>query len=142
MNNTKRLGSITELKVMAELLRFGEVSIPYGNNARYDCVLEINGVFKKIQIKTAHKVDENRFSVPFANTHCNYSGNLRKTYTVEDVDYIATYYSNQLYLFPVGNHSNMMMISFEYPSNGLKKKINLAENYKVENILSNLLSLD
>lgn len=137
MDNTKRLGSIIELQVMAELLKFGEVSIPYGNNARYDCILEINGVFKRIQIKTARKVDENRFSIPFANTRSNRSGNIRKVYTVEEVDYIATYYCNQLYLFPVGNHTNTMMISFDYPANGLKQKINLAENYKAENILSN-----
>ena len=138
MDNTKRDGSITELQVMAELLKFGEVSIPYGNNARYDCVLEIDGIFKKIQIKTAHKIDENRFSVPFVNKRSNRSGNVRKVYTIDEVDYIATYYCNQLYLFPTGNHVNKMTVSFSYPDNGLKQKINLAEEYKAENILSSL----
>lgn len=122
---------------MSELLRFGEVSVPYGNNARYDCILENNGEFLRIQIKTARYVDENRFSIPFANTRSNKSGNVRKVYSAKDVDYIATYYNNQLYLFPVGNHTNMMMVSLCYPSNGLKQKINLAENYTAERILSN-----
>ena len=135
MDNTKRQGSIVELKVVAELLNFGEVSIPYGNNARYDCILDFQGKLLKIQIKTARMVDDNRFSIPFANTRSNAGGNVRKVYTAEQVDYIATYYRNQLYLFPTGNHTNSMTISFSYPENGLKKLINLADDYKVENIL-------
>lgn len=133
--NTKQIGSINELKVMAELLRFGEVSIPYGNNARYDCVLEYNGRFLKIQIKTARKIDNNRFTVPFANTRSNKNGNVRKVYTTTEVDYIATYYDGYVYLFEPKNHTNMITISYEYPKNGLKQTINLASDYLVDNIL-------
>jgi len=134
-DNPKRKGSITELIVIAKLMEYGEVSIPYGNNARYDCILDINNTLIRIQIKTANVLDENRFTVPFANKRSNAGGNVRKVYTSEEVDYIATYHQDELYLFETGTHTNSMTISFNYPSNGLKNKINLAENYKASKIL-------
>lgn len=128
----KRKGCIIELKVMAELLKYGEVSIPYGNNARYDCILDINGALKKVQIKTARRIDENRFCVPFANT----SGCNRKPYSSNEVDYIATYYNKVLYLFPIElGAQNQFTLSFEYPSNGLRKCIHIASDFLAEKIL-------
>ena len=44
----KRKGRITELMVYAKLLKYGEVSIPYGDNCRYDCILDINNKMLKI----------------------------------------------------------------------------------------------
>ena len=141
-DNPKRKGSITELIVIAKLMEYGEVSIPYGNNARYDCILDINNTLIRIQIKTANILDENRFSIPFANNRSNACGNVRKIYTSEEVDYIATYLQDELYLFETGTHTNMMTISFNYPSNGLKNKINLAENYKASKILEQYQNLE
>ena len=138
-DNPKRKGSITELQVMAKLMEFGEVSVPYGNNARYDCILDINNQLIRIQIKTAHYLDENRFTIPFANKRAGNTQNVRKVYTADEVDYIATSYKDVLYLFPTGEHTNTMTLSFHYPSNGLKNRINLAENYTAEKILSQYL---
>lgn len=53
---------------MSKLLEYGDVSIPYGNNSRYDCILDYKGKLLKIQIKTARKIDENRFFIPTENT--------------------------------------------------------------------------
>lgn len=138
MDNTKRIGSITELQVMAELLKYGDVSVPYGNNARYDCILDYNNKFLKIQIKTACRVDENRFTVPFANRRTNRSGTVHKVYTQQDVDFIATYYEGKLYLFQTGKHVNLMTLSFRYPENGIKSTINLAKNYEADFVLHSL----
>ena len=133
-------GQITELLVMAELMKYGNVSVPYGNNCRYDCILEKNGVFRRIQVKTARTLDDNRFLVPFSNNKIGHNKNTRKPYTKEDVDYIATYYNSKLYVFPIGSRVNAITISFEYPSNGLKKKINLAEDYEADKILKEFLA--
>ncbi len=38
MKDQKRKGRITELQVYAKLLQYGEISIPYSNNCRYDCI--------------------------------------------------------------------------------------------------------
>ena len=53
----KQNGSITELLVIAELMKYGIVSIPYGNNARYDCIFDFKNKRYRIQIKTAHILD-------------------------------------------------------------------------------------
>ena len=138
MKNSKRISNIVELQVMSELLKYGEVSIPYGNNARYDCILDFNNHLLRIQIKTARYIDDNRFQIPFANTRSGANGSVRKVYTSNEVDFIATYYKNKLYMFPTGNCTNLMTISFNYPDNGLKNTINLAENYEGTYILNNL----
>ena len=39
------------LLVLSILANYGIVSIPYGNSGRYDCILDINGRFYKIQIR-------------------------------------------------------------------------------------------
>ena len=54
---TKAVGERTEAIVLAELLKAGYVVLlPFGDNQRYDMVIEENGIFKRIQCKTAHTV--------------------------------------------------------------------------------------
>lgn len=74
-------------------MEYGDVSIPYGNNSRYDCILDYNGKLLKIQIKTARKLDENRFYIPTQNTQTNRNTSKKKKYSPEDVDYIASIYN-------------------------------------------------
>lgn len=51
--NTKRVGDLSELRLMHDLVRAGYlVSIPFGENHRYDLVIEKDGVFKSVQVKT------------------------------------------------------------------------------------------
>ena len=132
----KRKGSINELRVLAKLMEYGEVSIPYGNNARYDCILDKENDLIKIQIKTARKLDDNRFCIPCANlvSSGTYRGQ-RRVYTKEDADYIAASYFDQVYLIPTGLLTNEMTLSFEYPNNGLKKPIHIEKEYRIENVL-------
>jgi len=51
--NTKSVGDITQSQVMAALLKRGKkVLIPFGDNCRYDLVVEEDGRFTRIQCKT------------------------------------------------------------------------------------------
>lgn len=86
----KQNGSITELLVIAELMKYGIVSIPYGNNARYDCIFDFKNKRYRIQIKTAHMLDAKRFIIPFKNKRLSANGSVSKTYTKDQVDFIAT----------------------------------------------------
>jgi hypothetical protein len=53
-------------------------------------------------------------------------GAVKKVYTPEQVDFIATIWKDQLLLIPVtGENKNMMHISEIYPTNGIKSTINL-----------------
>lgn len=51
--NSKDIGDISESQVLARLILKGEnVLIPFGDNKRYDLVIEKDGNFQRIQIKT------------------------------------------------------------------------------------------
>lgn len=52
--DTKKIGTVSELMVMAALVRAGyRILIPYGDSARYDVVVEdADGAFHRVQIKT------------------------------------------------------------------------------------------
>lgn len=62
--NSKQKGDISEAQALAALLQNGlNVLVPFGDRNRYDLVVEENGVFTRIQVKTG-KLDRNavRFS--------------------------------------------------------------------------------
>jgi hypothetical protein len=53
MKNTKSIGEVSEAMVIARLLSLGfSVSIPFGNNQRYDIIFDDGKWLKKGQIKT------------------------------------------------------------------------------------------
>lgn len=131
----KDIGNITELEVISKLLLYGDVSIPYGNNSRYDCVLDYKGEFIKIQIKTAKEIGPFKFRVSFGNKTTKKGKSIRNTYSSNDVDYIATMFKGELYLLKTGNHINEMTISLKYPKNGIKSTVNLAENFLIDEVL-------
>lgn len=122
MKDQKRKGRITELQVYAKLLQYGEISIPYGNNCRYDCILDINDKLLKI-----------KFSIPFCNSRMSAHGVVKKVYTPEQVDFIATIWKDQLLLIPVtGENKSIMYISEIYPDNGIKSTVNLVQYFLPE----------
>jgi hypothetical protein len=54
MVNTKAAGEITEAAVLTEFLKAGfPVLLPFGENQRYDLVVEAGGRFLRVQRKTA-----------------------------------------------------------------------------------------
>lgn len=51
--NPKAIGEISEAKVVARLVELGyAVSIPFGNNQRYDLIVD-DGTLTRVQVKTA-----------------------------------------------------------------------------------------
>jgi len=54
MANTKSIGEISEAIVMAEFLKAGfPILLPFGDNRRYDMVVDVSGSFLRVQCKTA-----------------------------------------------------------------------------------------
>lgn len=92
-------GISQELLVMSILNNYGIISIPYGNAARYDCILDIFGKIYKIQIKSLNLINNDTISVPMSNSRMCSEGNVKKSYTKDEVDYICICYQNKLYLF-------------------------------------------
>ena len=57
MVNTKSIGEISEAVAIAEFLKAGfPVLLPFGDNRRYDMVVEVGGHFLRVQCKTARPV--------------------------------------------------------------------------------------
>ena len=58
MANTKDVGERSEAQVLAALLKLGKVVLmPYGDNQRYDFVVEDGGEFIRVQCKTGKLKD-------------------------------------------------------------------------------------
>lgn len=54
--NSKDIGNRTEAIILAELIKKGHtVLMPFGDNERYDLVVDIDGIFIRIQCKTSSR---------------------------------------------------------------------------------------
>lgn len=93
-------GISQELLVLSQLVSYGVVSIPYGNSARYDCILDFNNNFYRIQIKSLNMLNEDTIIIRMGNTRlAGKGGVVSKTYTSDEVDFIAISYKGWIYLF-------------------------------------------
>ena len=135
----KQIGSINELLVFAELMKYGSVSKPIVDNSRYDCIFDYKGRLYRIQVKTACQTKEDCFYVPFCNRRQTPQGVVRKPYTSEQVDFIACYYKGRVLLIKVDDSIvGAMFFRETYPKNGIKKTVNLYADYLLEKVLNML----
>lgn len=91
--NSKDKGNIGEAIILGEFVKRNiQVSIPFGDNARYDLVADFNGKLNKIQVKYCNqKISENNsISCPCSSSK-NHTTNKHLSSYENDVDYIAFY---------------------------------------------------
>lgn len=105
--NTKTKGQITEATIALSLLKAGKtVLTPYGENQRYDIVIEEDGQFKTIQCKTGRlkgsSVKFNLYSVVRSKVTKKYE----KVKYGSSVDYYGVFcpQNNKVYLVPSTTH--------------------------------------
>lgn len=133
--NTKDTGNLAESKFLAKFIELDyNVLQPFGDNCKYDLVIEKNGKFSRVQIKHAriHKgkvVIENRSVKPKSNT----SKAVYTPYTANDIDYLAGYLSDtQMYLVPIANVAKWRVhLNLTAPKNGQMKGVKMASNYQI-----------
>ncbi len=93
MLDTKAIGAQTELQCITYLHGLGyDISIPWGDNARYDFVLDVNHKLYKLQCKTSHKVEEGIYKFKCRSTYINSQGNRSVSYSELDVDFFLYIY--------------------------------------------------
>lgn len=144
--NTKQKGNLTELQCITACYLLGyNVSIPYGENSRYDFILDLNGKLLKIQVKTSRlklSIKNPQDAIVFAcrSTNTNAHGNTYHRYNKQQIDYFATYWDNQCYLIPVEECSTEKTLWFKPPANGQKYMISMASDYELEKILNKEVS--
>ena len=137
-NETQINGISTELVVAQKLIEYGYiVSVPYGNNSRYDMIVDTDTDCYRIQVKHASLNDNGSYTVSTSNKAITTHGNIRKYYTKADVDFIITVIQDQLVVIPVEmiEHSQSKVFRVELPQHGTKSNCNLIRDFTVERYL-------
>lgn len=141
MLSSKAVGAQTELQCLTYLHGLGyDISIPWGDNARYDFVLDVNHKLYKLQCKTSRKEENGVYKFSCRSTYVNSSGNRTATYTDDDVDFFCTFIENQCYLIPrkeTGNREKVMR--FVKPKNNQTNGITFAQEYLAEKQIAKLI---
>lgn len=131
--NTKDIGNICEAMAIAKLIEKGfAVLMPFGDNQRYDLVLETAGLFYTVQVKSGNF--KNGVIVFRSCSSYAHRGKGSKDYKGE-IDFFAVYVrcSEELYLVPVEEvGSTIVYLRVEKPKNNQNKKVRYAEKYLVK----------
>lgn len=133
----KEKGNLTELQCLVAFAKLGlKTSIPYGENCRYDFILDVNGTLLKIQCKTSHLItSQEGFEFNCKSVNVTNKGSFENRYTKEEIDYFATFFNEECYLIPVEECSSKKTLRYDYPKNGQKKGISLAKNYLLKEVI-------
>ena len=146
MDSTLSKGMITELECIKAFIDLGyHCSIPYGDCARYDVVVDIDNKLYRVQCKTSRwstdTVKEKvAFEISTRTTTTNTKKTIRKTYLEDEIDFFYTCFNGESYLIPIAEISGKtsFRIRYEYPSNNQKQGIHLASDYELKNQISKL----
>lgn len=139
--NSKDKGNIGEALVLAEFIKRNiQVSIPFGDNARYDLVADFNGKLQKIQVKyCGQQIINGSISCPCSSS-TNHTTNKHLTTYENDIDYFCFYIEqwNKILLVPIEKIGTKKTICFriDKPKNN-QSNVNLIEDYTFDKILNN-----
>lgn len=140
--STKERGNLTELQCLTAFYSLGyKACIPYGENCRYDFVLDTGKKLLRVQVKTSRPLKDGKDGFRFStcSTRINTKGTIRHKYTEEEIDCFVTYYSGKCYLIPVADASGIeKTLHFSQPKNGQKKNITFAKDYELEQVVKML----
>ena len=109
-------GDISKACVVAKLLKEGFTILePISENSRYDLVIDLNGKFLRIQIKTIYyKNDKKVYEMACYSTTRRNKKHIKAIYTEEEVDYIIGYNpeKDEMYTFPIRDINGRNQIVF------------------------------
>lgn len=129
--NSKLKGTIAEAVFTAECLKRGwTVSIPYGDNCRYDAVLDRGNGLERIQIKSStFSKDTGTIQAATRRIYNNQTkGQVCNAYTKKDIDAFVIYSPEleQLYYVPIEEQENKKYINIRVTSS--TRAINTPKN--------------
>ena len=136
----KDKGEMTEAIVLAELVSAGmTVLTPFGENNRYDFVVEMQGKFHRLQCKTGRH-EGGTVVAEVRSTRPRAGGHSREGYQ-DDIDHFVIYCweLEQTYLVPIEDApKTQVTLRVEEPANNQTKRINPASEYRLEQKISEL----
>lgn len=138
VDSTLIKGMTTELDCIRSFIAAGfQVSIPYGDCARYDFLADKDGKIIRVQVKSSSWTDETKTAFMFyaRSTHINSKGVKQQRYDETQIDYLATFFEGKCYVIPVQECSITKTLRFVPPKSGQLKGINFAADYELKNVL-------
>lgn len=137
--NSKAKGNVGEAVILAEFTKRNiQVSIPFGDNARYDLIADFNNKLNKIQVKYCSEITENDSATCRSSSSKNHTTNKRLDTYENDVDYIAFYIQpwDVSCLVPIEDcKGKTFNIRRTIPKNNQKSGIHLVDDYLFDKIL-------
>lgn len=133
-NNSNIIGNIGEAIAIAEFSKRGiPVSIPFGQNAPYDLIVQINNILYRIQCKTT-KIVHNNGIMQFSICRTNGFKSIHTIYSNDEIDFIFLYCveNNFIGLISVAETFGSREISIRtFPAtNNQYKKVRFAKDYE------------
>lgn len=106
--NTKAQGDIGVAMAIAYYTQQGyAVSIPMGDNTRYDLIVDIDGELKKVQCKCSRYQVNGRYIIALRTNGGNKSGSTTKRICADDADLLFAYtFDGGWYEFPQSEFVN------------------------------------
>lgn len=140
----KRKGILTEESLKLWFLQQGySVSVPIGDDDRYDFIVDFDGKLVKMQSKTSNltrTVDCLNFAT--ASIKYNSSGSHRIQYNSNEIDYFCTMHpeTKQVYIVPVDICGNECNLRFTLPKNNRYTGVKMAKDYEGEKMIERILN--
>jgi hypothetical protein len=133
LRDTKSVGDVSELVVALALARAGYlVSKPFGENARYDLVIDDGTTLSRVQVKTG-RLRNGAILFNAYSSHSYRNGIACKPYTSE-IDFFGVFCSElgSVYLIPIADTARLSGTIRVYPTkNGQSSHVRWAQPYLV-----------
>lgn len=134
----KQKGNIGEAKCLAKMVELGvPVCLPFGDNERYDMIIERNGKLEKIQIKYSSQ-QESEGSILFKTaSSTNHTTNKHYSTYENDIDAFLLYnaLTDEVYYLPmeVVENKKTLTLRMQPSKNGQTKNCLFTTDYLAEN---------
>jgi len=125
-------GEKSEGLILAALLRAGKVVLlPFGDNQRYDLVIDEHGKFVRVQCKTG-RLRQGAINFKTCSSHEHRGKGTRNYYGQADLFGVYCPETDAVYFIPVEEvGTTRALLRVEPPKNNQKSKTRYADRYKL-----------
>jgi hypothetical protein len=130
--NTKDLGDLTELSAAKKLISAGNaVSFPFGDNERYDLILDGKNRLEKVQVRKATRREGYLFFKCYSNHRSN--GDIKRvSFDENEIDCFLVWYreKDELYKVPIQEAPKTeMTLRIGETGNNQEQNVNWTSDY-------------
>jgi hypothetical protein len=141
MEHPKRVGDRTTIAVMLALEHAGyALSVPFGENTRYDSVIDDGSTLSRVQCKTG-RLRSGAVIFPTCSSYAHHRSSEFSTRDyIGEIDYFAVYCAatSGVYLVPITDAAmrRSAALRIDAPRNSQRRKIRFAADYRIGTIAS------